>query len=86
MQGTTAMTIGIKPLGARINDKIITILSETTDLRRLAQSIRCDEELPTDSKLTESHLDDLSEAVLLLSQAGALIGNLTQEALDELSD
>jgi hypothetical protein len=81
------MTIGTKPpLGARINNRIETILSETSEIRKLAQSLTFDSELPPKSKLTESHWDDLGTAIVHLSQAAELMGNLTQEALDELSE
>lgn len=74
----------MKPLGARINEQLAEIQEHTRELRSLARSVMCDSELPPGSKLSESHLDDLVEAKGLLSQAAVLVGNLTQEALDEL--
>lgn len=76
----------MKPLGERINEQLAEIQSHTRELRALAQSVMCDSELPPKSTITESHLDDLKQAVVLISQAAGLIGNLTQEALDELKD
>ena len=74
----------MKPLGARINEQLAEIQEHTRELRSLVRSVMCDSELPPGSKLSESHLDDLVEAKGLLSQAAVLVGNLTQEALDEL--
>lgn len=76
----------MKPLGARINEQLSAIQQHAGELRSLARSVMCDSELPPKSKLNESHLDDLKQAVVLISQAAGLIGNLTQEALDELKD
>jgi len=80
------MTTETKPLGARINQELDVIRNEAHEIRYLAINLRCDDELPPKSRLTESHLDDLKQATLLLSQAAGLMGNLTQEALDELSE
>lgn len=74
----------MKPLGARINERLAAIQEHTRELRSLVQSVTCDSELPPKSKLTEGHLDDLVQADILISQAAELVGNLTQEALDEL--
>lgn len=74
----------MKPLGERINDRLAEIREHARGVSRMAWSVTCDSELPPGSRLSESHLDDLTQADILISQAAALVGNLTQEALDEL--
>lgn len=76
----------VEPLGKRINCSLSDVRKAARDVRTAVATVPwCDDELPTGSRLSESHCDDLSRACELLGQVHELVCGLMPEAL-ELND
>ena len=77
------MPVDNRPLGRRLNEARHEVWTKLREVRSIvADILENDEDLPRNSRLTESHLDDVKRAIELIDQAGALLEALTPEALE----